>query len=254
MSSVSLWLALSPKQFADLNAGKDVHPDEHSGRFGFRRSAGAAVDRAQYFNDWTPDGLKGEYHQKDYVVLEVEFTVLGYLNKMEEDVGSDSAPSAPSGSAPSAPPKRKAPGADDGVTGAAAALTEARSTLAQAKANDEALRQATEQRLKEAAERRATEQHIKAAADRLPGHPEMEDDEEQAVLLPRALLHRLADLTKALQHQGCLNERYMKQSKDDLEKWADLYQTIKVPSEMSLRNVCPCGIPCGWGDLLCQRS
>eukprot|EP00435_Cladocopium_sp_Y103_P056018 s780_g18.t1 len=86
MSSVSLWLALSPKQFADLNAGKDVHPDEHSGRFGLRRSAGAAVDRAQYFNDWTPDGLKGEYHQKGYVVLELEFTAFGYLNKMEEDV------------------------------------------------------------------------------------------------------------------------------------------------------------------------
>eukprot|EP00435_Cladocopium_sp_Y103_P001572 s1031_g1.t1 len=86
MSSVSLWLALSPKQFADLNAGKDVHFDEHSGRFGLRRSAGAAVDRAQYFNDWTPDGLKGGYQQKDYVVLEVEFTALGYLNKMEEDI------------------------------------------------------------------------------------------------------------------------------------------------------------------------
>eukprot|EP00435_Cladocopium_sp_Y103_P023495 s2809_g5.t1 len=70
MSFVSLWLALSPKQFA----------------FGLRRSAGAAVDRAQYFNDWTPDGLKGEYHQNDYVVLEVEFTALGYLNKMEEDI------------------------------------------------------------------------------------------------------------------------------------------------------------------------
>eukprot|EP00435_Cladocopium_sp_Y103_P046122 s2110_g13.t1 len=143
------------------------------------------------------------------------------------EVGTDSAPSgsAPSSATPAtvppakAPPKRKAAGADDG-----------------AKANDEALRKATEQRLKEAAERRATEQHIKAAADRLPGHPEMEDDEDQPVMLPRALLHRLGDLAKALQHQGCLNERYMAQSHSDLERCAeslaDLYQTIKVPSEM----------------------
>eukprot|EP00435_Cladocopium_sp_Y103_P010542 s3125_g2.t1 len=40
----------------------------------------------------------------------------------------------------------------------------------------------------------------------------------------------------ALQHQGCLNERYMAQSQSDLEKcaesMADLHQSIKVPSEM----------------------
>eukprot|EP00435_Cladocopium_sp_Y103_P048167 s1168_g14.t1 len=47
---------------------------------------GAVVDRAQYFNDWTPDGLKGEYHQKDYVVMELEFTSVGYMTKMEADV------------------------------------------------------------------------------------------------------------------------------------------------------------------------
>eukprot|EP00435_Cladocopium_sp_Y103_P033116 s873_g8.t1 len=172
----------------------------------------------------------------------------------EVGADSDSAPSAPSGSAPSSAavpgasppatippakprPKRKAAGADDGVTGTAtAALKEARSNLAKAKENDEALRRVTEQRIKEAEERRAIEQHIKTAADRLPVHLEMEDDEEQAVLLPRALLHRLSDLVKALEHQGCLNERYMKQSKDDLgqcaESLADLYQSIKVPSEM----------------------
>eukprot|EP00435_Cladocopium_sp_Y103_P010537 s1031_g2.t1 len=104
------------------------------------------------------------------------------------------AESSPSGSAPTSatpaavppaavpptrtPPKRKAATADDGVTGAA--LAEAKSTLAKAKENDEALRKATEQRIKEAAEeRKATEQRLKGAADAFPGHPEMEDDEEQ---------------------------------------------------------------------------
>ena len=33
--------------------------------------------------DWTPDGLTGKYHQKDYVVLELEVTALGYLQKVE---------------------------------------------------------------------------------------------------------------------------------------------------------------------------
>ena len=42
-----------------------------------------AVNRAQYFMDWTPDGLKGEYHQKDYAVMEMEISALGYLQKVE---------------------------------------------------------------------------------------------------------------------------------------------------------------------------
>ena len=33
--------------------------------------------------DWTPDGLKGEYHQKDYAVMEMEISALGYLRKVE---------------------------------------------------------------------------------------------------------------------------------------------------------------------------
>ena len=55
----------------------------YSGRFGLRIEPVGAVTRAQYFMDWTPDGLKGEYHQKDYVVLELEVTALGYLQKVE---------------------------------------------------------------------------------------------------------------------------------------------------------------------------
>ena len=39
--------------------------------FGLRLGPAEAVDRAQYFMDWTPDGLKGEYHQKDYAVMEI---------------------------------------------------------------------------------------------------------------------------------------------------------------------------------------
>ena len=66
MESIRLWIALAPSQLADLNAGREVCPDEFSGRFGLRLGPKEAVDRAQYFMDWTPEGLKGEYHQKDY--------------------------------------------------------------------------------------------------------------------------------------------------------------------------------------------
>eukprot|EP00435_Cladocopium_sp_Y103_P073559 s118_g44.t1 len=65
---------------------------------------------------------------------------------------------------------------------------------------------------------------------------EESDDEEKPVILPRALLHRLGYLAKALQQQGLLHEKYMAQSHGDLEKCAgslaDLCQTVKVPTEM----------------------
>ena len=86
MESVTLWIALSPQQFADLNSEKEVQPDEYSQRFGLRTSAVEAVDRAQYFMDWTPQGLKGEHHQKQFTVLQVEISALGYLQKMEAGI------------------------------------------------------------------------------------------------------------------------------------------------------------------------
>ena len=79
MESLKVWIALSPGQLVELNKGNEVLPDEFSGRFGLRTCPAAAVDRAQYFMDWTPDGLKGEHHQKDYAVMEMEISALGYL-------------------------------------------------------------------------------------------------------------------------------------------------------------------------------
>ena len=76
METLKLWIGLNPKQLEALN-------HEYSGRFGLRTGPVDAVTRAQYFMDWTPDGLKGECHQKDYVVLEVEISALGYLQKVE---------------------------------------------------------------------------------------------------------------------------------------------------------------------------
>ena len=83
MESLKVWIALSPGQLVELNKGNEVLPDEFSGRFGLRTCPAAAVDRAQYFMDWTPDGLKGEHHQKDYAVMEMEISAFGYLQKVE---------------------------------------------------------------------------------------------------------------------------------------------------------------------------
>ena len=86
MESIRLWIALAPNQLADLNAGREAWPDEFSGRFGLRLGPKEAVDRAQYFMDWTPEGLKGEHHQKDYAVMEMEIFALGYLQKVESGI------------------------------------------------------------------------------------------------------------------------------------------------------------------------
>ena len=83
METLKLWIGLNPEQLAALNQNKEVFPDEHSGRFGLRTAPDDAVNRAQYFMDWTPEGLKGEYHQKNYVALEMEISALGYLEKVE---------------------------------------------------------------------------------------------------------------------------------------------------------------------------
>ena len=86
MESIRLWLALTPKQFEDLNNGKEIQPDEYSKRVWTTKDPVAAVERAQYFNDWTPEGPKGEFCAKDYVLVEVELTAIGYLQKAEAGI------------------------------------------------------------------------------------------------------------------------------------------------------------------------
>ena len=36
--------------------------------------------------DWTPEGPKGEFCAKDYVLVEVELTAIGYLQKAEAGI------------------------------------------------------------------------------------------------------------------------------------------------------------------------
>ena len=48
MDSLTLW-----------NGGEEVQPDQYSQGFGTQKLVG---------EDWMPDGLTSEYHQKDYMV------------------------------------------------------------------------------------------------------------------------------------------------------------------------------------------
>ena len=68
MESLKLWIALAPQQLEELNKGNEVFPDAYSGRFGLRLGPAEAVDRAQYFMDWTPDGLKDKLNLFDISV------------------------------------------------------------------------------------------------------------------------------------------------------------------------------------------
>ena len=86
MESLLLWVAFSPQQYAALNEGKEVIPEEYSKRFGLRRAMLKAVERAHLFMDWSPQGEKGETHPKDYVAIQIEISTLGYLRKMEMNI------------------------------------------------------------------------------------------------------------------------------------------------------------------------
>ena len=83
MESLKLWLALTPPQFEALNKGEMAEPDEYSKRFGLRKTPEAAIERAKYFMEWTPRDVpeKEKRDPKEYVLVEVELTALGYMQK-----------------------------------------------------------------------------------------------------------------------------------------------------------------------------
>eukprot|EP00435_Cladocopium_sp_Y103_P025980 s2596_g6.t1 len=85
MDRITVWLALTPQQISDLNSGKEIEPDEYSQRFGLRVSAEKALERARYFMEWTPEGEKSTHHPKEYTLVQIEITAIGYMTKMEAD-------------------------------------------------------------------------------------------------------------------------------------------------------------------------
>ena len=86
MESLKLWIKLSPEQLNELNRGNEVVPDERSRRYGFRMGPMEVGDSAHFFLDWTPGVQGSDPQQKGYVVMEMEISALGYLQKMEGGV------------------------------------------------------------------------------------------------------------------------------------------------------------------------
>ena len=77
-----------PAQFECLNKKEEIEPDEYSKRFGLRQSPELAIERAKDFMEWTPKGVseKEKMDPKEYVLVEVELTPIGYLQKCESGV------------------------------------------------------------------------------------------------------------------------------------------------------------------------
>ena len=55
-----LYVGLTPLQRISLFSGEAVQPDSNSQRFGLRTAPRAAIERAHYFMEWSPEGPKGE--------------------------------------------------------------------------------------------------------------------------------------------------------------------------------------------------
>jgi len=87
--SLTLFVALSPKQFDDLQRGKPVLPDPYSGRFGLRSSQEVAVKRGYEFTNWHPAGVSDHappVHPKQFMIMKLLLTAQGYMTLMEENV------------------------------------------------------------------------------------------------------------------------------------------------------------------------
>ena len=75
MDSVKFWIALPTEQLNELNKGNEVLPDKYPSCFGLRKCPLETVDCSQL-----PRALK------NYAVMEMEVSALGYLQKVEGGV------------------------------------------------------------------------------------------------------------------------------------------------------------------------
>ena len=86
--ALTVFVALTPTQFAQLSSDQPVIPDPYSGRFGLRSDQLKAVERAYIFMNWREgEGTVHQdapVHQKKFVVCTLKITHLGYFALMED--------------------------------------------------------------------------------------------------------------------------------------------------------------------------
>ena len=82
---LTLYVALNPSPFAQLQADQPILHDPYSERFGLRANPLKAAERAHYFMFWVPsqDTAPEEIHIKKYMFCKIGFASIGYMHLME---------------------------------------------------------------------------------------------------------------------------------------------------------------------------
>ena len=87
-TALSLFVALSPSQFHQLETDQPITPDPYSERFGLRKDRLKALERTHYFTNWTPPdvscGAPEPIHPKQFVLCKILITPLSYMTLCEE--------------------------------------------------------------------------------------------------------------------------------------------------------------------------
>ena len=78
MESLRLWLALTPKQFEDLNNGKGIHLTITPNVLGYEKTRWLPLN----VRSISSEGRKGEF----CALVEVELTAIGYFQKAEAGI------------------------------------------------------------------------------------------------------------------------------------------------------------------------
>eukprot|EP00435_Cladocopium_sp_Y103_P037609 s3789_g10.t1 len=83
--TLTLWIAFTPKQCEELQAGKELHPYADSLRFDLRKGPEDILEQ-QYVMDWSPTGFSVEARPKSFKFCKMEITCLGDMHAMESDI------------------------------------------------------------------------------------------------------------------------------------------------------------------------
>ena len=91
---LTLYVALNPTQFAQLQDDLPILPDPYSERFGLRSDPIKAAERPNYFMTWAPPYCEApdQSHIKKYMICKIGITGVGYMsenNILQKGDGSD---------------------------------------------------------------------------------------------------------------------------------------------------------------------
>ncbi|CAE7599243.1 unnamed protein product [Symbiodinium sp. CCMP2456] len=79
-NGIELWVALTSHQVSLLDSEEGAPPDPYSNRYGLRRRAAEALERAHCFMQWRPDGeSRPSLSHKDFTLCKINITAEGYL-------------------------------------------------------------------------------------------------------------------------------------------------------------------------------